>query len=55
MANINVKLDDQLHRRLRIAAADQDMKIHEAVTQAVEQWVAKREAERRRAEAGEQS
>lgn len=50
MANVNVPLDPDLHRRLRTAAADQDMKIQQAVTQAIEEWVAKRETARREQE-----
>ena len=46
MANINIPLDPALHRRLRVVAAELDLKVHEAVTLAIEEWVTKHEAAR---------
>jgi plasmid stability protein len=42
MANINIPLDDDLHRRLRVAAAEQDISIADAVRAAIQAWAADR-------------
>jgi plasmid stability protein len=42
MANVNVALDDQLHRRLRVAAAEQDISVQDAVRAAIAQWAGDR-------------
>src|ERR1700721_2090626 len=38
MPNINIPLDQELHRKLRVAAAHLDMTEAEAVRAAIEEW-----------------
>jgi len=44
MPNINIPVDPDLHRRLRVAAAERDMRMQAAVIQAIEQWVQRQES-----------
>ena len=46
MPNINIPVDPALHRRLRLAAAEDDRRMTEIVREAIEQWLRKREDER---------
>jgi predicted HicB family RNase H-like nuclease len=44
VAQLNMPLDDDLHQRLRVAAAQRGVKQHEFVTEAIRQAVEEHEA-----------
>ena len=45
VAQLNMPLDDDLHQRLRVAAAQKGVKQHEFVTEAIRQAVERHEAD----------
>jgi hypothetical protein len=45
MPNINIPVSDELHRRLRMAAAEDGMQMTEIVREALDEWLEVREGE----------
>jgi hypothetical protein len=45
MPNINIPVEDDLHRRLRVAAAEDDMKMTDVVREALAEWLDERDRE----------
>jgi hypothetical protein len=45
MANINIPVDEELHHRLRVAAAEDSLKMTEVVREALNEWLDERELE----------
>jgi len=39
MPNINIPVDEELHRRLRVAAAEGDLKMTEVIREALNEWL----------------
>jgi DNA-binding protein H-NS len=45
MPNINIPVDEELHRRLRVAAAEDGLKMTEVVREALNEWLDERDSE----------
>jgi len=45
MSNINIPVDEELHRRLRVAAAEDDLRMTEVVREALNEWLDERDSE----------
>jgi hypothetical protein len=45
MPNINIPVDEELHRRLRVAAAEDGLKMTDVVREALAEWLDERDSE----------
>jgi hypothetical protein len=45
MPNINIPVDEELHRRLRVAAAEDGLRMTEVVREALNEWLDERDSE----------